>query len=82
MNNREKNLPSRRLGKTRRSSRRNRGRRETSLPFLEIVLRDNHILESPERLKWVYNFQGRHLWRVGVLKKTIGTKIFPTEMIK
>jgi hypothetical protein len=25
-----------------------RGRRETSLPFSEIVLRDSHLLESPE----------------------------------
>jgi hypothetical protein len=82
MNNREKILPSRRFGKTRRTSRRNRGRRETSLPFSEIVLKDNHLLESPKRLKWVYNCQGRHLWSVGVVKETIGTEISPTKMIK
>jgi hypothetical protein len=78
MNNRDKILPSRRLGKTRRSSRRNRGRRETSLPFSEIVLRDNHLLESLERMKWVVNCQGRHLWSVGVVKETIGTNISHT----
>jgi hypothetical protein len=44
-------LPSRRLGRTRRSSIRNIGRRETSLHFSEIVLKDSHILESIEWLR-------------------------------
>jgi hypothetical protein len=78
MNNKEKRLPFRRLGMTRGSSRKSRGKRETSLPFSEIVLRDNHILESPQRLKWVVNFQGKHLWSVGVVKETIGIDISPT----
>jgi hypothetical protein len=82
MNNRGKSLPFRRLGKTRRRSRRNRGRRQTSLPFSETVLRDNHLSESPKRLKWVDNCQGRQLWSVGVVKETVGTRIAPTKMIK
>jgi hypothetical protein len=41
-------LLSKNLGKTRRSSRWNRGRRGTSHPSSEIVLRDNKPLESPE----------------------------------
>jgi hypothetical protein len=39
-----------RLGMTKISSRRSRGRRETNLPFSEIILKDNHHLESRERL--------------------------------
>jgi hypothetical protein len=56
--------------------------RETSLPFLEIVLRDSHILESPGRLKQVRKCQDRHLWSVGVVKETIGTETAPIEKIK
>jgi hypothetical protein len=48
MNSKEKSLSFRRLGMIRGSLRRNKGRRETSLPFLEIVFRDNHHLESQE----------------------------------
>jgi hypothetical protein len=36
---------SRRLGRTRGSSRKGRGIREARPPFSEIVLKDNHILE-------------------------------------
>jgi hypothetical protein len=43
-------LPFRRLGRTRRSSRRNRGRIETSLHFSETVFKENHLLES---IEWV-----------------------------
>jgi hypothetical protein len=82
LNNKEKSLPFRRLGMTRKSSRKNRGRREINHPFSEIVLKDNCLLESPGRLKWVGKCQGCHLWNVGVVKKTIGTWIAPTEMIK
>jgi hypothetical protein len=46
MNSKEKILPFRRLGMTRRSLRKSRGRRETNLPFSKIVLKDNHHLES------------------------------------
>jgi hypothetical protein len=46
MNNKEKRLAFGRLGMTRRSLRNNRGRRETNLPFSEIVLKDIHRLES------------------------------------
>jgi hypothetical protein len=48
MNNKEKSLPFGRLGMTRRGLRKNRGRMETSHPFLEIVFRDSHHLESQE----------------------------------
>jgi hypothetical protein len=78
MNSKEKILPFRRLGMTRGSSRKSRGKRETSLPFSETFLRDNHLLESLERLKWVVNYQGKNLWSVGVVKETIGTDISPT----
>jgi hypothetical protein len=47
----EKRPLSGRLGRTRRSSRKSRDRRETSLPFSKIVLGDNHILESREWLR-------------------------------
>ena len=82
MNSKEKGLLFGRLGMIRRSSRKRRGRKETSLLFSETVLRDNHILESPERLKWVVNCQGRDLCSVGVVKETIGKNISPKKMIK
>jgi hypothetical protein len=66
----------------RRSSGKSRGRRETSLPFSEIVLRDTHPLESPGRLKWVRKCQDHHLWSVGAVKGTIGIESTPTEKIK
>jgi hypothetical protein len=47
----KENLLSRRLGRTRRSLRRNKGRRGTSHPFLETFLKDNHILESTKWLR-------------------------------
>jgi hypothetical protein len=78
MSNKERSLLSGRFGKTRRNSRWIRGRRELSHPFSETVLRDNHLLESLERLKWVGKCQDRHLWNVGVVKGTIGTNIAPT----
>jgi hypothetical protein len=42
----KESLFSKDLGKTRRILRGNKGRRGTSHHFLEIVLKDNHILES------------------------------------
>jgi hypothetical protein len=66
----------------RRSSGKSRGRREISLPFLETVLGDSHLSESPRRLKWVSKCPDCHLWSVGVVKETIGTKTAPTEKIK
>jgi hypothetical protein len=44
-------LLSKELGKERKSSRRKRGRRETSHHFLEIVLKGNHFLGSPRWMK-------------------------------
>jgi hypothetical protein len=46
MNRKKKILLSRRLGRTRRILRGNRGRRRTSHPFSEIVLKDNHLLKN------------------------------------
>jgi hypothetical protein len=46
-----KNLLSGKLGMTRISLRKSRGRRETNLPFSETVLKDSKVLESPIRLK-------------------------------
>jgi hypothetical protein len=82
MNSKEKGLLFGRLGMIRRSSGKSRGRRERSLPFSGIVLRDNHLLESPGKLKWVSRCQDRHLWSVGVVKETIGTEIALTEKKK
>jgi hypothetical protein len=50
MSNKEKSLLFGRLGMTRRSLRKSRGRRETNLPFSETVLKGSHHLESRERL--------------------------------
>ena len=82
MNNKEKGLLFGRLGMIRRSSGKSRGRRETSLPFSEIVLRDNHPLGSPRRLKWVNKCPDHHLWSVGDVKGTIGIETTPREKIK
>jgi hypothetical protein len=69
MNNKEKSLPFGRLGMTRRSLRKSRGRRETNLPFSEIVLKDSHRLESREWLKWGNKGQDRHPFSVGACKE-------------
>jgi hypothetical protein len=82
MRGKERSLHSGKLGKTRRNSRWIRGRRELSHPFSETIPRENHLLESPGRLKWVGKFQDYHLWNVGVVKGTIGTYIALTKMIK
>ena len=82
MSSKEKILPFGRLGMTRRGLRKNRGKRETSLPFLEIVLRDNHPLGSPRRLKWMNKCPDPHLLSVGAVKETIGTDTAPTKKIK
>jgi hypothetical protein len=82
MNNKKKSLPSKRIGKSRRNLRWIRGRRELRHPFSKVVLRDNHLLENLEKMKWVDKCQDKHLWSVGVVKKNIGIDISPMEMIK
>jgi hypothetical protein len=82
MNRKEKGLSFGRFGMIRGSLRRNRGRRETSIPFSEIVFGDNHLLESPGKLKGVNRYQDRHLWSVGAVKGFIGTETTPTEKTK
>jgi hypothetical protein len=44
MSSKDKIPLSGRLGTTRRSSRKRRGRRETNLPFSYLILKENHIL--------------------------------------
>jgi hypothetical protein len=51
MISKKESLVSRRLGRTRRSLRRNRGGRGTSHPFSETFLKDSHILESIEWMR-------------------------------
>ena len=82
MNNNNKILPSKRLGKTIRSSRKSRGRKELSHPFSETVVKESHLFENLERMKWVEKCQDKHLWSVGVVKETIGIDIAPAEVIK
>jgi hypothetical protein len=82
MNNKEKSLPFGRLGMTRGSLRRNRGRRETNLPFSEIILKDIHHLESQEWLKWGNKGRDRRPFSVGVVKGTTNTEIVPIKMAK
>jgi hypothetical protein len=67
---------------TRRGLRKNRGRREASLPFSETVLGDSHLLKSPGKLKGVNRCQGLHPWSVGAVKGIIGTETAPTEKTK
>jgi hypothetical protein len=67
---------------TRGSLRRNRGRRETNLPFSEIVLKDIHRLESQEWLKWVNKDRDRCPFSVGAVKGTTSTEIVPIKMAK
>jgi hypothetical protein len=51
MINKNKMLLSRSLGRTRRHSKWNIGRRETSHHFSKKILKDNHFLDSPEWLR-------------------------------
>jgi hypothetical protein len=51
MINKKKRLLSKKLGKTRTSLRGSRGKRETNHHFSRTMLKDNHLLESPGRLK-------------------------------
>ena len=67
---------------TRGSSQKSKGRRETNLPFLEIVLKDIHRLESREWMKWGNKGQDRRPFSVGVVKRTISTDIVPIKMAK
>jgi hypothetical protein len=82
MNSKGKSLPFGRLGMTRRGLRRNRGRREVSLPFSETVLGDSHLLKSPGKLKGVSRCQGLHPWSVGAVKGIIDTETAPIGKTK
>jgi hypothetical protein len=82
MNSKEKSLPFGSLGMTRRSLRKNRGIRETNLPFSEIVLKDIHHLESREWLKWGNKGQDRRPFSVGDVKRTTSIDIVPIKIAK
>jgi hypothetical protein len=82
MNSKEKGLSFERFRIIRGSLRRNRGRRETSLPFSETVLGDSHLIESLGKFKGVSRCQDHHLWSVGAVKGIIGTETNPTKKIK
>jgi hypothetical protein len=71
MINKKQGQLSKNLGKTKRSSRWIRGRRDLSHHSSEIILRDNKLLENPERLKQGVKGHGNHLFNVGVVKETI-----------
>jgi hypothetical protein len=61
MNNKDKGLSFGRSGMIGGNLRRNRGRREASLPFSKTILGDSHLLKSLGRLKGVSRCQGFHL---------------------
>jgi hypothetical protein len=82
LNSKEKSLPFVRLGMIRGSLRRNKGRRETNLPFLEIILKDIHYLESREWLKWENKGRDRCPFSVGAVKGTTNIEIVPIKMAK
>jgi hypothetical protein len=73
---------SKKLGKTKRGARWNRGRRELRHHSSEIILRDNQLLESPERLKQGVKGQGNHLFNGGVVKRIICSEIVLTKVKK
>jgi hypothetical protein len=59
-----------------------RGRRETSLPFSETVIRNSHRLESREGLRRVHKDRDRHPFSVGVVKETTSIEIVPIKMVR
>jgi hypothetical protein len=73
---------SKRLGKTKRNSRWIRGRRDLSHHSSEITLRENQLLENPERLRQGVKGQDNHLFNVGVVKEIICSEIVLTEVKK
>jgi hypothetical protein len=82
MINRKKGQISKKIGKTKRNSRWIRRRRDLSHHSLEIIHRDNKILEIPERLRQEVKVQGNHLFNVGVVKEIICSEIVLTEVKK
>jgi hypothetical protein len=70
------------LGRQKRSSRWITGRRELSHHSSNIILRDNQLLENPERLKQEVKGQSSHLFNVGVVKGIICSEIVLTEVKK
>ena len=67
---------------TRRSLRKNRGNRETNLPFSEIVLKDIHRLESQEWMKCGNKGRDKFPFIVGAIKRTTSTEIVSIKMEK
>jgi hypothetical protein len=73
---------SKKLGKTRRKTTLNRGRRELSHHYSEKILKENQLLENPKCLRQGGKDQGRHLLNVGVMGEIICLNIVLTEVIK
>jgi hypothetical protein len=59
-----------------------RGRRDLSHHSLEIIHRDNKLLESLELLRHDFKGLGNHLLNVGVVKGIIFSEIVLTEVKK
>jgi hypothetical protein len=70
---------SKNIGKTRRNIRWNRGRRGLSHHSSEIILRNNQMLENPERLRHEGKGQRNHLFNVGVIREIICINIVLRE---
>jgi hypothetical protein len=78
-----KEIPlSKKLGKTRRSTILNRGRREIIHHSLEIFLKDSHLLGILEGLIQGRKSQGNHLFNVGVVREIISIDIVLTKVKK
>jgi hypothetical protein len=73
---------SKKLGKTKRNSRWIKERRGLSHHSSEIILRDNQLLENPERLRQEVKSQCNHLFNVGVVKEITCSMIVLTEVKK
>jgi len=82
MINKKQGQLSKKLGKTKRSSRWIKGRRDLSHHSSEIIHRDNKLLENLERLRQGVKGQGRHLFNVGIVKEITCTEIVLTEVKK
>jgi hypothetical protein len=71
---------SKKLGKTKINSRWIRGRRELSHHSLEIILKDNQLLENLERLRHGFKGKGNHLFNLRVVKEIICSEIVLAEV--
>jgi hypothetical protein len=73
---------SKKIGKTRRNTSWNKGKRGLRHHSSEIILRENQLLENLERLRQGGKGQGSHLFNVGVVREIICINIVLTEVKK